>query len=320
MTGSIALRPHTIDILVLDDVVLSDIATPFDLFRHARTSSGKPAYSVRLCGMGKSLRSDEIMLKVDHDIRSLDAADTLIVPGRYDAMAPISKKLRHTLNDMAAAGKRIASICTGACVLAEAGLLEGLNATTHWLITEQLANAYPSVNVDANKLYIDNGQILTSAGAAAAHDLCLHMIQKDYGAAVAASAARMAVMPLFREGGQSQFIDRKLIASPRQRSLSPVLTWLESNHHRSLSLNDIARKAAMSPRTLIRRFNDELGITPIQWLNRCRVNIAQRLLEETHMNIEQIAEAAGFGSASVFRKQFRQHVGMSAIAYRRSFR
>ncbi|GFZ80218.1 putative transcription regulator, AraC family protein [Pseudohongiella nitratireducens] len=299
---------------------MSDIAIPLDLFRHVRTATGEPAYKVTLCGVNKTLRNHGMVLRPDAGLDHLKNADTVVVPGRNDAMAASSPKLLNALKLSSTRGTRIASICTGSVVLAQAGLLNGLRATSHWLVTDQLAAAYPDIHVDANQLYIDNGQVLTSAGAAAAHDLCLHMIRCDYGAAVAAATARVAVMPVFREGGQAQFIDRNLIAKDKQRSLSPVLRWIEKNHQQPLRLSDIAQEAAMSVRTLNRRFTEELGVTPIQWLLQYRVSVAQQLLEESQLGVEQIAFKVGFGSTSVFRKQFRRITRMSAVGYRCSFR
>ena len=202
--------------------------------------------------------------------------------------------------------------------LAAAGLLDGLRATTHWAAASDLARLYPEVDVNADVLFVDNGQILTSAGAAAGLDLCLHMIRCDHGSAVAADAARIAVMPLERDGGQAQFIVHEPPA-PDGATLEPVLRWMEENAYRELRLEDIAAQALMSVRTLSRRFHEQTGTTPLQWLNRSRLRKAQCLLETTAHPIEWIASCVGFGSTTTFRDQFKQLVGISPQAYRRAF-
>jgi transcriptional regulator GlxA family with amidase domain len=212
----------------------------------------------------------------------------------------------------------VASICTGAFVLAATGILDGLRATTHWLGAADLARRHPSIDVDANVLYVDNGRVLTSAGAAAGFDLCIHLVRRDLGAEVAASVARLAVMPLERAGGQAQFIEH---APPSEASgsLAPLLTWIEENLSRQLPLSVIARRAAMSTRTLSRRFRDQVGTTPAAWIARARVRSAQGLLETTDLAIEHVAEEAGFGSATVMRTHFGSVVGTSPLSYRRAF-
>jgi transcriptional regulator GlxA family with amidase domain len=213
---------------------------------------------------------------------------------------------------------RVASICTGAFVLAATGVLDGLRATTHWLAAAELARRHPSLDLDANVLYVDNGRVLTSAGAAAGFDLCIHMVRRDLGAEAAASVARLAVMPLERAGGQAQFIEH---APPAEApgAMSPLLAWMEQNLSRDLPLPVIARRAAMSTRTLSRRFREQVGTTPAAWLAYARVRFAQRLLETTDMPVEQVASEAGFGSAAVMRTHFGVVVGTSPLAYRRAF-
>ncbi len=224
------------------------------------------------------------------------------------------------LREAAEAGTRIASVCVGAFVLAEAGLLDGLRATTHWAAAEEFAHAYPRVEVEPDVLYVDNGRILTSAGAAAALDLCLHMIRRDFGSAVAANAARMSVMPLEREGGQAQFIVHEHPPVPRGSDLQPLLEWIEDNLSREVTLAAMAARAGMSERTFSRRFREQTGTTPLQWLLRARVRRAQYLLESGDHTVDRIAQQAGFGSVTAFRERFRKVVGTTPDAYRRSFR
>ena len=211
----------------------------------------------------------------------------------------------------------MASICTGAFVLAAAGLLDGMRATTHWLAAAELAARYPAVTVDAKVLFIDNGAILTSAGAAAGLDLCLHMVRCDYGAAMAARAARLAVTPLERDGGQAQYIVHEPPAS--DATLRPLLNWLEERLHHRLSLQQIANHGALSTRTLTRRFREQVGTSPMQWLLAARIRRARELLETTDLSTHRVASEVGFESVSAFRERFHQDVGTSPAEYRRTF-
>jgi transcriptional regulator GlxA family with amidase domain len=194
-----------------------------------------------------------------------------------------------------------------------------LRATTHWVAAAELAALHPEVDVDPEVLYVDNGQFLTSAGAAAGLDLCLHMVRRDHGSAVAADTARLSVMPLEREGGQSQFIVQDLHPTPRGSVLEPLLRWMDDNADRDLTLEDIAAKANMSTRTLNRRFREQTGTTPLRWLHRARVRQAQYLLESTTHPVDRIANQVGFGSPTAFRDQFKRVVGTSPNAYRVAF-
>jgi len=309
---------HTVAIAVFDGVVASDFAAPLDVFRHARLPSGEPAYDVRLCAAEPTARSMGFNIEVESGLPELLVADTVMIPGQYDIASPVPETLLEAITDAASQGARVASICTGAFVLAATGLLDGLRATTHWLAAEELQRRYRDIRVDPNVLYVDNGQILTSAGAAAGLDLCLYMIKRDYGSAIAAHAARLSVMSLERRGGQAQFIVHDHLTRD-YRSLAAVLEWMEKNLHRSLSLGDIAESARMSKRTLNRRFLEQVGFTPIQWLLRLRMRRAQHLLANTSSSIERIASQVGAGSPAVFRKHFHRIVGTSPQEYRRSW-
>lgn len=214
-------------------------------------------------------------------LEGLKGADTVIVPGTATPRAPVTAAVRDALRGAAEDGTRIASICSGTFPLAATGLFEGLRATTHWIAADLLTADPPDVEVDPDVLYVDNGQILTSAGAAAGLDLCLHMIRRDYGSAVAADAARLSVMPLERGGGQAQFIVHGYAPVPRGSALEPLLTWPQDTPARSPTLADIAARAGTSTRTLIRRFREQTGTTPLQWLHSARIRQAQHLLETT---------------------------------------
>jgi transcriptional regulator GlxA family with amidase domain len=277
----------------------------------------KAHYKVLVCGEAKTLRSHLFKIIAPYGLERVIKADTVVVPGIEDIDAPVSPRVIAALRAAAKRGARIASICSGAFVLAAAGLLEGRRATTHWLAASALANRYPAISVDPNVLFIDEGQILTSAGAAAGLDLCLHLLRKDLGAAAAADAARLAVMSLERHGGQAQFIKH---APPQSSaSLASLLRWIDENLHRSITVDDMAGRAATSLRTFNRRFRQQTGTTPLQWLLTTRVRRAQSMLETTHESIERIATLAGFDSAPTFRDRFRRVVGLSPSEYRRSF-
>ncbi|NUP15243.1 MAG: helix-turn-helix domain-containing protein [Streptomyces sp.] len=309
---------HTVAILVLDNVVPFDMATPFQMFGWTRLPDGRRPYRVRLCAESPEVPTEGFALRIDRGLDGLTDADTIVVPG-CDDTGPLSPRVLAALRQAAQAGTRIASVCVGAFALAEAGLLDGLRATTHWMATDELARRFPRVEVQPDVLYVDNGQILTSAGAAAGLDMCLHMIRRDLGSAVAAHTARMAVVPLEREGGQAQFIVHEHPPVPRGSALEPLLEWIEDHLSRDITLAEMAESAGMSERTLSRRFREQTGTTPLQWLLRARVRRAQYLLENSDHPIERIARQAGFGSPTAFRERFRRVVGTTPHAYRSAF-
>jgi transcriptional regulator GlxA family with amidase domain len=212
------------------------------------------------------------------------------------------------------------SLCTGAFVLAAAGLLEGRTASTHWAHAALLAERYPGVNVDDRVLYIDDGDILTSAGSAACIDLCLHLVRKDFGAEVANTVARQMVVPPHRDGGQAQFVSTAIREVQAHDPFSETLQWAQSNLGEPLSVELLAHRAAMSPRTFARRFTETTGVTPHQWLLRQRLTLAQRLLETTDLPVDRVAEDCGLGTATNLRSHFRATIGTTPTAYRRTFR
>lgn len=308
---------HRIAILAYDGVVIGDLAIPLEIFGRVRDETGRPCYDVRVCGVAREVRSEHLNLKIPWRLSSVSLADTVVVPGIDNLQRRIPPAIFRAVKSALNRGARIASICTGAFVLARAGLLNDLRATTHWMAAEELARRYPEIEVDANMLYVDNGRVLTSAGAAAGMDLCLHMVRCDHGASIAARVARAAVMPLERSGGQAQFIEYKL--PEVNESMGPLLLWMERNLKQDLALSTIARHARMSKRTLWRRFREQVGLTPAQWLARERIRRAQHLLETTRLPIERIATEAGFRSASVLREHFGSSIGISPTSYRQSF-
>ncbi|MGC9669629.1 GlxA family transcriptional regulator [Planosporangium sp. 12N6] len=311
---------HTVTVLALDNVIPFDLSTPIEVFTRTRLPDGRPAYRVRICAATPTVDAGTFTLQAPWGLDALAQADTIILPGCADPTVPIPDDVLDALRQAAAGGTRIASICSGAFILAATGLLDGHRATTHWLAADTLAKLHPSIEVDPDVLYVDNGQFLTSAGAAAGLDLCLHLIRRDHGSAVAADAARLSVMPLEREGGQAQFIIHDQPPTPRGSVLEPVLRWMQDNADTDLTLTDIAEHAGMSTRTLNRRFREQTGTTPLEWLHRTRIRQAQHLLEGTDHPVDRIASQVGFGSPTAFRDRFKRVVGTSPNAYRAAFR
>ncbi|MFD9542318.1 GlxA family transcriptional regulator [Streptomyces sp. NPDC060022] len=310
---------HTVAVLALDQVIPFDLSTPIEVFTRTRLPDGRPGYQIRVCAEQPETDAGAFTLRAPWGLEGLKGADTIIVPGTARPAVPPTPAVRDALRTAAQDGTRIASICSGTFPLAATGLLDGLRATTHWIAAELLATSYPDIEVDPDVLYVDNGQILTSAGAAAGLDLCLHMIRNDYGSAVAADAARLSVMPLEREGGQAQFIVHDYAPTPRGSTLEPLLAWLQDNLGTELTLADIAAHAGVSTRTLIRRFREQTGTTPLQWLHRARIRQAQHLLESTQHTVERIGAQVGFGSPTAFRDRFKKSTGVSPHSYRRAF-
>ena len=312
ISGAIVDDVHTVAVLALDGVIAFDLATPVEVFGRT-TVGGARAYEVVVAGPRRMVSAGPVSLSVPHGLDRLVAADTVVVPGRVDPTLPLEPRAARALQEAARRGVRIASICVGALDLAAAGLLDGLRATTHWRAAGVLAARHPAVEVDAGSLFVDNGQVLTSAGAAAGLDLCLHMIFRDHGGAVAAEAARTAVVPLTRDAGQAQYIRDDDLGSG---GLSATLRWIEEHAAEPVTVADIAAVSAVSTRTLNRRFAEEVGTTPSAWLTRARVRRAQHLLESTDWSVDRIAVATGLGSATNLRARFSALVGTSPTRYR----
>lgn len=316
--GRRAARPHRVAVLAFPHVVLGDLAIPCELFSRARGPGGEPLYDVRVCSHQATVTTSLLRLDVPHRLDVAARADTIVVPGIEPLDAAVPDEVLRTIRRAVDRGARVASVCSGAFVLAATGALDGLRATTHWLGAAELKRRHPAVDVDPNVLYVDNGQVLTSAGAAAGHDLCLHVIRRDFGAEAAAAVARLSVMPLERAGGQAQFIARPPPATD-ETSIGALLEWLDGHLSQDLALEAVARHAAMSPRTLSRRFRESVGMTPARWIGEARVRRAQHLLETTPLSIERIASEVGFGSSAVLRERFGRIVGTSPVTYRRAF-
>ncbi len=308
---------HEVAVLAMHGVLPFDLGIACEVFTRVCGADGAPAYRVRVCGEAPEVRAGGFDVRAPHGLDRLAVADTVLVPGIADAEAPIAAPVLAALAAAWANGARIASICSGAFVVAATGLLDGRRATTHWLAAADLARRHPAVTVDPNVLFVDEGRIITSAGASAGLDMCLHLVRRDHGQAIAAHAARLAVAPLNREGGQAQFIRHE--APSAAAGLAPLLDWMAANLGRPLSVDALAARAGMSSRTFARRFREQTGATPVQWLLAARVRRAQELLETTSSKLDVVAGAAGFESPVTFRARFQRTVGLSPAAYRRRF-
>ncbi|MEY2848589.1 MAG: hypothetical protein RI885_1254 [Actinomycetota bacterium] len=310
---------HRVVVIAYPGVLLFDLAVPIEVFGRVELPDGRLGYEVEVCGTAGGIPAAGAELSTRRGLEALASADTVIVPGADDPEASVPDEVLVALQASAEHGARIASICVGAFTLAAAGLLEGRRATTHWRAADLFRRRHPEIDLDPTVLFVDTGQILTSAGATAGIDLCLHMVGSDYGAAVAAEAARSAVVALHRDGGQKQFIRAHPIPGS-SAPLSELIGWLEENAHRDLTLDQIAGHASMSIRTVNRRFHAHLGTTPLRWLTDLRVRRAQGMLETTAHSIELVARHSGFSSTAYFRIQFKRATGVTPQQYRGRFR
>lgn len=317
-----ATRRHTVAVLVRDGLLPMELGIVHRLFGQARDAAGRPLYEVVTCTLVPGpVRTDaDFPVLVQHGPEVLDTADTVVVPASdldYEP-APPPPGLAGALARIRP-GTRIASICTGSFVLAAAGLLDGRPATTHWKCAARFRELHPRVDLDPDVLYTDSGGVLTSAGEAAGIDLCLHMIRTDHGAAVANEVARGTVVPPHRDGGQAQYL-RRPVPEPAVSSTGRARAWALENLHRPVTLRELAACESTSTRTFTRRFRDEMGTSPGQWLARQRVERACTLLEESDLSVDDVAERAGFGTAGSMRLHLQAELGVSPTAYRRTFR
>ncbi|MFB9464685.1 helix-turn-helix domain-containing protein [Streptomyces cinereospinus] len=308
----------TVALAVTDGMLHFELSLACEVFGSAPVGVPGPWYDLVVCGPG-AVRAGRFRLVPDDGLGRLPRADTVIVPGWADVDEDPPAALVDAVRAAHEAGARVASLCTGAFVLAAAGLLDGRRATTHWAHTEVLADRYPRVQVDPDVLYVDNGSVLTSAGKAAAMDLCLHLVRLDHGSSVANAAARRLVVPPHRDGGQAQYITTP-VPAPGNHPLAGLLPWATERLDQPLTVEDLARRARMSSRHLGRHFRSVTGTTPLQWLLTQRIRRAQELLETTDDSVDAIAEATGMGTATTLRRHFNRTVGVPPDTYRRTFR
>jgi transcriptional regulator GlxA family with amidase domain len=313
---------HTVAAVIDEGALTFDLAIPCEVFGLDRSDIVDPWYEFLLVAAGKRPVRTQTGFLIDtpHGLSELARADTVVVPGWSDPDVPPSDELVAALHERYELGARIVSLCTGAFVLGYAGLLDGRRATTHWMYAERLKQRFPAVDLDPAVLYVVDGSIMTSAGTAAGIDLCLHLVSLDHGLEVTATVARRIVMPVFRAGGQAQYVDEPIGRDPGSPSLSALIDWARAHISAGLSVEDLAARGAMSPRTLSRRFRGALGMPPGEWLQRERLRLAQRLLEATDAPLPTVASRAGYDSATTMRAQFAARLGISPRAYRRTFR
>ncbi|WP_030236413.1 MULTISPECIES: GlxA family transcriptional regulator [unclassified Streptomyces] len=323
---SAGFRPHRVVVLALDGLLPFELGIPHRIFGRPKDARGRHLYEVVTCSVrppGPVETDADFTIHVAHGPQALATADTVIVPASYELGQVYEEGV--LTDELAAAlthlrpGTRLASICTGVYVLAAAGLLDGRPATTHWADAERLQRLFPRIEVDPDVLFIDDGDVLTSAGVAAGIDLCLHIVRRDHGAAVANEVARRTVVPPHRDGGQAQYIARP-VPDPQQASTTAARAWALGRLHEPIQLRDMAAQEAMSVRTFTRRFREETGVSPGQWLTQQRVERARHLLETTDRSVDQVACDAGFGTAQSMRQHLQAALGVTPTAYRRTFR
>ncbi|MFC4699058.1 GlxA family transcriptional regulator [Glaciecola siphonariae] len=314
----IGLYMHQIAVLALPEFVPFDLSIPCEIFAYTSLHNSQALYNVKVCSHAPQVTSKAFSITTNAGLHALETADTVIIPGVENMGQPVSDAVLESIRRAHRRGVRIASICTGAFVLAQTGLLDGLRVTTHWAAGAELAKQYPKVEVDENVLYVDQGQIITSAGAAAGIDMCLHLVRKDYGAAVAANTARILVVPLERAGGQQQFIKHGV--DPSSDAMAYILDWIVKHIHTDITVDRLAKQANMSPRTFARKFMQQTGISPMKWINQTRIFRARELLETTDLSMEHISNTVGFNSAVSFRTSFKKHVGTSPSHYQSLYR
>lgn len=304
---------HRVAVLALDGIVPLDLAIPVQVFG----SRPETSYETTVCGTTPRVAAAGFELVVAGGLEQVRAADTVIVPG----FEPLQRPPEAVLAALAEArdrGRRVVSICTGAFALAAAGVLDGLHATTHWQHIDDFERDFPDIKVDRDVLYVDEGDVLTSAGVCCGIDLCLHIVRRDLGAVVANEIARGLVAAPHRDGGQSQYVPAP-VAVAGDASLAGTRGWALERLDQPLTLRVLARHAGISQRSFIRRFTDETGTTPLQWLVTARLSLARELLETTDRSVDQVARDCGLGTATNLRLHFRRALGTTPTAYRRAF-
>ena len=319
-----AVQPHEVAVLVLPDSMAFEVGLPHKFLGGAVDADGRRLYRVRVATLdgGPVRTSAGYSILPEHDASILATAQTVVIPGVFGTPAMTDGTLPEELTELlrrTSGSARMVSICTGAFVLAAAGLLDGRRATTHWVHGATFARLFPGVHLDADVLFVDDGDVLTSAGNAAGIDLLLHIVRRDHGAEVASRVARRSVVAPWRDGGQSQFIERP-VPEPGDTGTAATRAWALEQLDRPLTLADLADHARMSVRTFTRRFREETGMSATRWLLQQRVSHARHLLETTDTPVERIATDAGFGTPASLRQHLHTAIGVAPVAYRRSYR
>ncbi len=324
MPRSSSPRPHRVAIVVTARLPVLELAVPIEVFGTQRRDLADPWYDCSLVAgePGDLAVQGGLHVRPEHGLDHLEQADTVIVPAcdRITQVTP-PEPLLTALRQAHERGARVAALCTGAYLLAAAGLLDGRPATTHWMNLDDFGQRYPRVRLDRNVLFTDiDGRLFTSAGSAGGIDLCLHLVRQDLGARVAAVVAKRMVLPAQREGGQAQFIDHDTVPVPPPTTFGDVLEWARRHLAEPLTVDDLARRSALSRRHFHRSFVRATGQSPLQWVQSQRVRRAQELLEQTDLTVEQIASRTGFANSNTLRTHFVRAVTVTPQTYRRAFR
>jgi AraC family transcriptional regulator, transcriptional activator FtrA len=319
-TKTAKLKNNKVMVLIYDGLCAFEYACATEVFAMPRPEVGLPWYQFQTCAQSSSWLQSQYGLKVKADtgLESLEQAGTIIIPGWKAISAPVPQPIVDALLCAYKNGARLVSICSGVVVIAATGLLNGKRATTHWRYADDLQKLHPKIIVDPTVLYVDEGRLLTSAGSAAGLDLCLHLVRRDFGPKIANQVARRLVVPPHRDGGQAQFVERPIPAQTRD-GLSALMDSVQKNLSSNWPISELANRAAMSERTLIRRFKASTGLAPVEWLAGIRVDRARELLETSKQSVDLIATSVGLGTASTLRHHFRKRLGTSPAAYRSRF-
>lgn len=312
---------HTIAVIAYDGISPFHLSVPCIVFGDDLLRLGAPRYELQVCAerSGAVSTLSGFAIQVAHDLSALEQADTVIIPSWSSPDSQPSSAMLAALQQAHARGARVVGLCLGTFVLAQAGLLKGRSASTHWAWADDFAKDHPDVKLDRQALYTDDGNITTSAGTAAAIDCCLHLIRVDHGAEIANRVARRLVVAPHRHGNQSQYIEMPLSETERPDAVSAALDWAMAHLNEPINVEQLAQKAHMSPRNFSRHFKRKTGATIVQWLQHQRLAVAQRLLERGDGSIDQVAETAGFGSTVSFRLQFTRMFSISPASYRKQF-
>jgi len=321
-TANPADGSHTVAVVAFDGLSMFEFAVAVEVFgpQH-RITAGEPWYRLLVCAATPApvTTGNGLRIEPTHRLEALRGADTVIVPP-CDAPYEVAPEVLDALRAAHRRGARLVSLCTGTFVLAAAGLLDGRHVTTHWADSAELGRRYPAVEVDPDVLYVDGGDILTSAGSAASIDLCLHLVRADHGAAIATRLARHLVVPPYRDGGQAQYIDTPLPAVDDTDLFADALAWAQEHLDQPVTVEELAARSAMSRRTFARRFRASTGTTPYRWLLQQRIHRAQHLLETTDLPVDAVAARSGLVNAGNLRKHFARLLRTAPQSYRHTFR